>query len=263
MRWASCPSTRGEFETALAHLERGIELYDPTVHSPTPFVRVPASTWIRACPAPLNAAWTLWVLGYPARAVARMQEALALARSIDHPFSVAHAIASPRPFTSPMDRASPATNTRSGAWPWRPNTASAPPDRGELPPGLVAQPTGARRGRPRPDAGVGGRLPGDSVGMPAPGLPGLVGRKCVARSGDPRKDWICVAEALAAASAIGQSLLDGRAAPGARQGSRGPTTDAESSFLEAIGIARRQRARSFELRAATSLSRLWADQGKT
>ena len=37
--------------------------------------------------------------------------------------------------------------------------------------------------------------------------------------------------------------------------------DAESSFLEALAIARRQRAKSFELRAATSLSRLWVRQG--
>jgi predicted ATPase len=39
--------------------------------------------------------------------------------------------------------------------------------------------------------------------------------------------------------------------------------DAEASFVEAIAIARRQRAKSFELRAATHLSRLWARQGKT
>jgi len=39
--------------------------------------------------------------------------------------------------------------------------------------------------------------------------------------------------------------------------------DAESWFLKAVEIARRQRARSFELRAAVSLSRLWAGQGKT
>ena len=39
--------------------------------------------------------------------------------------------------------------------------------------------------------------------------------------------------------------------------------DAEASFGEAIAIARRQRAKSFELRAATHLSRLWARQGKT
>ena len=41
----------------------------------------------------------------------------------------------------------------------------------------------------------------------------------------------------------------------------GPTGEAESCFLQAIEIARRQRARWFELRAAASLSRLWADQG--
>lgn len=38
--------------------------------------------------------------------------------------------------------------------------------------------------------------------------------------------------------------------------------EAESCFLEAIEIARKQRARSLELRAATSLSRLWGSQGK-
>jgi predicted ATPase len=43
----------------------------------------------------------------------------------------------------------------------------------------------------------------------------------------------------------------------------GTGTDAESSFVEALAIARRQNAKSFELRAATSLSRLWARQGKT
>jgi len=37
---------------------------------------------------------------------------------------------------------------------------------------------------------------------------------------------------------------------------------AEASFREAIAIARRQGAKSFELRAATSLGRLWARQGK-
>jgi hypothetical protein len=38
--------------------------------------------------------------------------------------------------------------------------------------------------------------------------------------------------------------------------------DAETCFLEAIEIARGQRARSLELRAATSLSRLWASRAK-
>jgi predicted ATPase len=37
---------------------------------------------------------------------------------------------------------------------------------------------------------------------------------------------------------------------------------AEASFRKALNTARRQEARSLELRAATSLARLWAEQGK-
>jgi predicted ATPase len=38
--------------------------------------------------------------------------------------------------------------------------------------------------------------------------------------------------------------------------------EAEACFLQAIEIARRQQAKSLELRAAMSLSRLWQQQGK-
>src|SRR5262249_26746817 len=38
--------------------------------------------------------------------------------------------------------------------------------------------------------------------------------------------------------------------------------DAEACFLKAIEIARRQSAKSWELRAVMSLSRLWMQQGK-
>jgi predicted ATPase len=37
---------------------------------------------------------------------------------------------------------------------------------------------------------------------------------------------------------------------------------AEEAFLSAIAIAQQQKARTFELRAAMSLARLWRDQGK-
>src|SRR5262245_49667638 len=40
--------------------------------------------------ASVSCASALWVLGYPARAAARMREGLALARSLAHPFSLAH-----------------------------------------------------------------------------------------------------------------------------------------------------------------------------
>jgi predicted ATPase len=38
--------------------------------------------------------------------------------------------------------------------------------------------------------------------------------------------------------------------------------EAESCFQHALDIARNQQAKSFELRAATSLARLWQQQGK-
>ena len=38
--------------------------------------------------------------------------------------------------------------------------------------------------------------------------------------------------------------------------------EAEACFLKAIDIARRQQAKSLELRAVMSLSRLWQEQGK-
>jgi len=38
--------------------------------------------------------------------------------------------------------------------------------------------------------------------------------------------------------------------------------DAEACLRQAIEVAQRQQAKSFELRAATSLARLWRDQGK-
>ncbi len=45
-------------------------------------------------------------------------------------------------------------------------------------------------------------------------------------------------------------------------GVRSPASEAEECFLRAIDIARKQQAKSLELRAATSLARLWHQQGK-
>jgi predicted ATPase len=75
-----------------------------------------------------------------------------------------------------------------------------------------------------------------------------------------------VAEALAAFEAsgwgdllaetyqLGGELLLRRAVPDVAQ--------AEAGFHQALAIARRQQTKSLELRAATSLARLWQQQGK-
>jgi predicted ATPase len=41
-----------------------------------------------------------------------------------------------------------------------------------------------------------------------------------------------------------------------------PESEVEACFAEALAVARQQGARSFELRAATSLARRWRDRGK-
>jgi predicted ATPase len=42
----------------------------------------------------------------------------------------------------------------------------------------------------------------------------------------------------------------------------GDGTAAEASFRDALAVASKQQAKLFELRASTSLSRLWCDRGK-
>ena len=73
-----------EFRDALAHLEAGIELYQPQ-HHPVPtflhFVADPGMTLL-AYSAPL-----LWCLGYPLRAEQRLAEAARIGKNRNHPFS--------------------------------------------------------------------------------------------------------------------------------------------------------------------------------
>ena len=42
----------------------------------------------------------------------------------------------------------------------------------------------------------------------------------------------------------------------------GDRSAAEQGYCQALGVAERQSAKLFELRAATRLARLWQDQGK-
>ena len=76
---------QGEYANAWSHLEQCIALTDPTAQ------------WalaLRQGDAPgvgglAHAAPTLWCLGYPAQAMQRSQEALALALELAHPYSLA------------------------------------------------------------------------------------------------------------------------------------------------------------------------------
>ena len=79
---------RGELPSARTHLEAGLALYNPQLgrshlllYGQDPGV---------VCLSYL--ALVLWQLGYPEQAVRKSQEALALARQLSHPFSLAYAL---------------------------------------------------------------------------------------------------------------------------------------------------------------------------
>ena len=59
-----------------------------------------------------------------------------------------------------------------------------------------------------------------------------------------------------------QAAQDGRLANGQRGAPPAPVVEAERCFQRAISLAQRDGAKSLELRAAISLSRLWKDQGR-
>ena len=79
----------GEFLSARSHLEKALEVYDPHKHQwlVTVFtldMGVSCLSWL---------SWALFFLGYPDQALQRSGEAMALARQISHPFSLAIALA--------------------------------------------------------------------------------------------------------------------------------------------------------------------------
>ena len=86
------------------------------------------------------------------------------------------------------------------------------------------------------------------VGQPEVGL--RVVDEVLARSNRPAQGTVGTAELYR----LQGELLLRQAVPDAPQ--------AEACFQQALAIARRQQARSWELRAAMSLGRLWQQQGK-
>jgi predicted ATPase len=77
----------GTLPTARQHLEEGIARYTPDQRR-APAFRIGHDPGV-VCRA--FAAWTLWLLGYPDQALVHTHDALALAHALSHPFSLAYA----------------------------------------------------------------------------------------------------------------------------------------------------------------------------
>jgi predicted ATPase len=78
--------------------------------------------------------------------------------------------------------------------------------------------------------------------------------------------WRCIVEAMKAVETTKETLWEAeihRTAGEIRLKSPEPdAAEAEAYFEQALAVARQQQAKGWELRAATSMARLWRDQGK-
>ena len=252
----------GEFSTAQGHLERGMTLYDLEQHGA--FAALYGQDQGVICRS--WAALTLWSLGYPAQALRRSREALTLAQELVHPFSLAYAMCFAgmlcqlcRDIQAAQARATAemalctaqgfalylARGTILQGW------AMAEHGQGvaglaHMRQGLVAyQATGAAVFRPYYLAFLAEAY--GKVGQAGEGLT-LLG------------------EALAAVHKTGERFYEAELyrLKGELLLVRSAEThgEAEACFQQALLVARHQQAKSLELRAAMSLSRLWQQQGK-
>jgi class 3 adenylate cyclase/predicted ATPase/tRNA A37 threonylcarbamoyladenosine biosynthesis protein TsaE len=252
----------GAYAAAWQHLEQGIALIDSIAQR---------ALVLRHGNAPgvvflSFAALTLWCLGYPAQAVQRSQEALALAQALDHPFSLAAAqhyaafLYRHRHETLEVQMLAGALLTLATAqgFPlyvgygtyWR-GWAGAMQGEGEA--GMMHMRQGL--------AAV--LATGQTLARP---FCLVVLAEVAVQVGQIEEGLRLVAEALAAfeQSGRGDLLAEAYRLQGVLLLHRGAAeaVHAEACFQQALTIARRQQAKSWELRAATSLARLWQQQGK-
>jgi predicted ATPase len=268
----------GEAASAREHFEQGLALYDPARH------RSPAFLWVDLGVACLSyAAAPLWFLGYPDQALQKSQEAISLAQELPNPFSqvfaLLYAVAGPhrlrREGRAAQERAEAviALSTEQGFPHWLALGTMlrgwALAEQGQTEEGIVQmvqglaayRATGAELGQPGWLALL-AEIYG-KVGRAEEGLEVLAEafeamRKSGDRSYEPELYRL-----------KGELLRMGEREKG-RKGeeiSHSPTppfapSSPEACFLKAIDIARRQGAKSWKLRAVTSLSRLWQQQGK-
>src|SRR5262249_13066004 len=214
-------------------------------------------------------AWVLWYLGYPDQALKRSQEALTLAQELSHPYSVAQALffaaelhhlrqeaqavreRAEAVITLAAEQGFPfwlAQGTSLRGWALVKQGQRREEGIAQLRQGLaVYQSTGAELGRPYYLAEL-AEVCG-LVGQAEEGLRMLAeALTVVCKSGELSETEICRLKGELTLTVRGLEFEVQR--------------EAEECFQKAIAIARRQSAKSWELRAMMSLSRLWQLQGK-
>jgi len=255
--WTTCLFS-GEAAAARAHSEAGRRLYDAERHRAHRLLYGGHDPGV--CAGYLGAL-AYWALGYPDRALEIGSEALALAERIAHPFSLE--IAQLFIAVLHLDRYEPELALQRLA------IAEA----------LAAEQRLAFLMEPRFLRGAALTMQGafdEAVACLQEGLAGGVGAmlfrpyglarlaEALARLGQHGAALVAAREGLQAQKETGQGWwdaelhrLEGLALVGLNR-----IEESQSALNEALHIARRQQAKSYELRAVTNLARLWSEQGR-
>jgi TOMM system kinase/cyclase fusion protein len=252
----------GETALSRAHMEQGMALYDfQQHHSHTLLYGQDPGVVCQSF-----AAWALWLLGYPDQARQQIYEALARAQELAHPFSLVYALTCAA-IVHGFRREGSAIQK------WAEEVMALSRERGfpfwatwgMILRGwaLVTQGQGTegitqmRQGLAAYQATGGGVFQPSYLVLLA---------EAYGNMGQTDGGLSMLAEALAAVEhseerwweaelyRLKGELLLARAAE--------HRAEAEACFHQALAVARQQQAKSLELRAATSLSRLWQQQGK-
>jgi predicted ATPase len=274
----------GELTSARQHQEQAIALYDRQQH--------PRHTAGMANPRAscfYYASLTLWHLGYLDQALKRSHEAVAVAAELSHPFNLAQALGFASSFHSfrrewqiARERAEAVMtlSTEQGFPFWLAQgtivRGGALTEQGQVDEGIAQMQQGLAAFR-----AMGAEL------VRINHLPRLAA--VYAKTGQIKEGLSAVAEALAFVDKTGMRFCeaelyrlkgeltlqqfnvqgstfnvgDPQSAIRLPPPSGGnPQLEAETCFLKAIAIAQKQQAKSLELRATTSLARLWHQHGK-
>jgi predicted ATPase len=252
----------GALPTARTHLEEGITHYTPDQRRATGF-RIGQDPGV-ACRA--YSAMTLWLLGYPEQALARLHEALVLAHALSHPYSLAFA-QSMAAWVSQLRRDVPAVHEHAEAciafailqgfplW-----AASGTILRGWA----LAMQAQDKEGMAQLRQCIAARRADqaalhipyyctmladvcDHLGYPANGLQALAEAHTLVEQHEDRW-WEAEIHRLRGVLLLRQDVAQ--------------QAEAETWLQRALDVAHRQQAKSLELRAAMSLARLWQRQGK-
>ncbi len=251
----------GEFAAALEHFDQAIAFYNPTQHRSLTFPKVYSQNM---------GAYALLALGYPTQAQKRNHEALTSARELSRPFERAYSLFHTAIFHLYL-REGPAAKELSeealtlatdlgfsmiAAWATT-TLGWALTEQGKMEEGIDQMRQGL----------TALRSTGAEVSLPI--LLGETAEAC-GKAGRTGEGLELLAEALATVHKTGEGFfkaelyrLKGELTFQLQvESHKSKVEETEEYFLEAIKVARRQQAKFWELRASTSLARLWRQQGK-